>query len=263
MEKGKEKFDIIIQGGQSNADGEGRGFVEKEFNPSSKIKYLNSFKTINLLENYLEIIYEDKPFEISVANNHLNNGELCGDFSLSFAEAYVKQGYLEKGRSLLIIRAAVGGTGFFGKHWGLNDSVYLKMLDMVDYALSLNRENRVVAFLWHQGEHDAVGRHDPKVYQEQLDSMIKAVRSRYGCMPFVVGDFVCEWKKTNKQLCEPILSVIHSVIEQNKKCGFVNTQGLLSNNQKLGNGDIIHFCRQSLQELGCRYFASFCKCLEK
>ena len=38
---------------------------------------------------------------------------------------------------------------------------------------------------------------------------------------------------------------------------FVETDGLLSNAQKFGGTDNIHFCRDALNLLGRRYFAAF------
>ena len=35
---------------------------------------------------------------------------------------------------------------------------------------------------------------------------------------------------------------------------YIETSDLRSNNQKNGDGDEIHFCREDLQELGRRYF---------
>lgn len=119
------------------------------------------------------------------------------------------------------MRAAVGGTGFVKGMWGLKDQLYLKMLEMTDYALSLNQANRVVGFLWHQGECDAFEKNEPDVFKQQLASMIRDVRVRYGTeLPFIAGD-------------------------------------LLSNNQKTGNGDDIHFCREALYVLGRRYFSAY------
>ena len=42
-----------------------------------------------------------------------------------------------------------------------------------------------------------------------------------------------------------------------EKAAFVETADLPSNNQKTGNGDDIHFCRESLHVLGQRYFEKF------
>ena len=131
------------------------------------------------------------------------------------------------------------------------------MVELVDYALALNPENRVVAFLWHQGEHDAFEGNKPEIYREQLTDMIKDVRGRYGNMPFIAGDFVNEWKSKNIESCAPIIDVIRQVISNMGNAAFVETADLPSNNQTRGDGDDIHFSRQSLHELGKRYFEAY------
>ena len=40
---------------------------------------------------------------------------------------------------------------------------------------------------------------------------------------------------------------------------YVETADLRSNDQKTGDGDEIHFCREDLRELGHRYYAAFAK----
>lgn len=257
----KEKFDIIIQAGQSNAQGTGIGAVEKEYCPTDKVYYLNSEKTVDVVESGLKIEFAGAPFQIEIAQECPVNGELTGDFSLTFAENYIKQGLLKEDRKILIVRAAIGGTGFFKKHWGLEDILYLKMLEMVDHALGLNPENKVVAFLWHQGEHDAVEGNTASRYYEQLSTLLKSVRARYGAeIPFIAGDFVNEWKMKNIEACEPIVGAIKKVVKDTPLCAFVETSDLLSNNQKTSNGDDIHFCRQALHVLGARYFDAFLRC---
>lgn len=257
MIKLDEKYDIIIQGGQSNADGSGIGPVSQEFLPNSNIKYLNAKKHVDLVEEGLRIEYVDEPFIIEEAHERFVNGNTVGDFALTFAEDYIKNNRLELGRKLLIIRGAIGGTGFYKGHWGLQDKVYLKLLEMIEYALKLNPENRIVAFLWHQGEHDAFEGNPAENYYKQLTDMLKGVRSRYGMMPFIAGDFVSDWKSKNLASCEPIVDVIRRVVAENTRSGFVETLDLLSNNQKTQNGDELHFCREALHELGHRYYALF------
>ena len=92
--------------------------------------------------------------------------------------------------------------------------------------------------------------------------MLQSVRARYGVMPFVAGDFVYDWKDKNIQICEPIIQVIRNVVKETEKSGFVETDGLLSNDQKIGNKDELHFCRESLYELGRRYFKEFSKVID-
>ena len=254
----KEKYDIIIVGGQSNAEGYGLGPVENAYVPTSQITYLQSKKSVDVIDNNLHIQYdENASFVLEMAEEPVVNGDAKGDFALSFATDYIARGLLATDRKIMIVKASIGGTGFQKGHWGMQDKVYLKMLEMVDYALQLNPENKIVAFLWHQGEHDAFEGNTPENYYKQLSNMLHSVRNRYGVMPFVAGDFVQDWKGKNLQICEPIVQVIRNVVNENEKSGFVETDGLSSNDQKNKNGDDIHFCREGLYTLGHRYFKAF------
>ena len=130
---------------------------------------------------------------------------------------------------------------------------------MINYALSLNPENKITALLWHQGEHEIAKENPPKIYYEQLSSMLFAVKEKYEVpdLPFITGDFVNEWKSTKIEKATPIVNVIKRVTEEMGGI-FIETADLLSNNQKNGDGDIIHFCRESLHVLGKRYFKAYC-----
>ena len=253
-----DKFDIIIQAGQSNAEGMGLGEVEKEFQPSSQIFSLSAERTVEHLPENLIITYADKPFDLKVAEERLSGGKKIADFALPFAQLYAKE-LLQEDRKVLIIRAAVGGSGFYKKHWTRDGVLYTKMLEMLDYALSLNPENRLVAFLWHQGEHDAFEKNDPNVFKEQLNFMIESVRNRYSVpnLPFIAGDFVNEWKMKNLDDCIPIVEKIKETIKDVGCSAFIETSDLLSNDQAVKNGDDIHFCRAAQYELGKRYFKAY------
>ena len=167
---------------------------------------------------------------------------------MSFVREYQNRGYLAEDRKLLILRAAVGGTGFLDNHWKLTDDLYLRMMEMIRTALSLNPENRLVAFLWHQGETDATNHASFDVH--------------YNHLPFVAGDFVQHWKNDNIEICIPVVEAIHAVCRDIKCGAFVETEGLLSNAQELhrdplGWYDPIHFSRKAIYELGRRYFEAF------
>lgn len=256
----KEAYDIIIQGGQSNAEGWGSGSLAKyaPYVPSEKVLYLDVEKEIVQDEKYMTVIYPPKAFVLQMAEERWIDGEQYGDLSLTFAEDYIKRGLLKDNRKLLILRGAIGGSSFWRQHWGLEGNVYQKMIEMTDYALRLNEENRVVAFLWHQGEGDT-NHTSPDEYRQCLEDTLKDVRRRYGEMPFVSGNFVPEWIETRLEKCLAFAEVYRSLAERHAKAAFVETQGLLSNHQKKDNGDMIHFCRESLYELGHRYFDAFCK----
>jgi len=238
-----DMFDIIIQGGQSNAEGCGGGPVKDEYIPSENVLYMNNDLTI------------------SIAEERIWDGNKTNDFSLSFAREYLKSGRLETGRKILIIRSAVGGTGWADNRWGMTDDLYLKMIEMIKTSLDLNTENKLIAFLWHQGETDSGSSRD--VHYNHLRELVESVRNIYKSpnLPFIAGDFVHEWKNatfgSEKEV--PAVQAIKDVCEDIGYAAFVETSELNSNNQDTGCGDTIHFSREALNQLGVKYFNAFLK----
>lgn len=251
-----QNLDIIIQGGQSNAEGYGTGPAEQEFVPREDILYLLDRRTVDGLPRGIAFSGE-KEFYIEPAQEHLELYGLCSDFALTFAERYIQKGHLQPGRKLLIVRTAVGGTSFAAEQWGINNPLHTRLMEMTHYAQNLHHSNKVVGFLWHQGESDAERSCTTQAHKNQLKAMLDEVRGRYGNIPFIAGDFVQEWKNSHISIAEPVIKAIRQVVNESSNAAFVETVGLLSNNQKVGNGDDIHFCRQALQELGLRYYAAF------
>jgi len=242
----KDKFDIIIQAGQSNSDGRGLGFVDHPY-------------TVNKLVWYLTPDYIIEPARETVQKNRI-----LTNYSLAFAQKYLESGRLEEGRKLLILRTAVGGTGFLDNHWKLTDDLYLRMIEMIRTALALNPENHLVALLWHQGETDACHDASYDVHYEHLMTLVTSVRNMFHvpALPFVAGDFVQQWIAANEVICEPVVRAIRSVCRDAGHAAFVETDGLYSNaqdetNPRFGSDDTVHFCRSSLYELGYRYFDAF------
>ncbi|MFA6737109.1 MAG: sialate O-acetylesterase [Saccharofermentanales bacterium] len=237
----KENFDIIIQAGQSNSEGCGQGDVEKPYSANENIWYLNN------------------DFSISVAQERIWGNSIVGDYSLSFAKEYADSGKLQSGRKVLIVRSAVGGTGFLDGHWKPNDDLCLRMMEMIRTALDINSGNKLVAFLWHQGETDASLNAGHKTHYNNLSTLINNVRKAYKCenLPFIAGDFVHHWKYENMQICEPVINAIKAVCSDIGNSMFVETTGLQSNDQKIGNQDTIHFCREALYQLGVKYFKAY------
>lgn len=253
-----ETYDIILQAGQSNAEGYGHGPVEHPYIPDSRILYLTAGDPeageYEPQGDYEIRIAEERPHPTIAPEDRR------GDFSLSFAQAYVAADLLAPDRKLLIVRTAVGGTGFFKGYWRIGDPLYDRMLRMTNYALALNPENRLVGFLWHQGEHEAAFLNDPQRYHDQLLEVVKSVRDRYSMseLPFVCGGFCSQWAQENQPASDNIMAVIRKVAEE-MNGAYIETSDLRSNDQKTGDGDTIHFCREDLQELGRRYFDVFQK----
>lgn len=245
----KETFDIIIQAGQSNSEGYGMGEVEEPYEPNDRVWYMNG------------------DFTIACAAERVMANEVQGNFSLSFAKEYLNSSLLEDGRKLLILRTAVGGTGFLDNRWKMTDDLYLRMMEMIRTALTLNEQNRLVGLLWHQGETDATMNASYEVHYNHLMGLLRSVREEFKVpdLPFIAGDLVPQWEEENAAICEPVVKAMRDVC---RDCGhgwFVETDGLLSNMQQLhrntlGWEDHIHFSRQSIYTLGKRYFEAFMKC---
>ena len=242
----KDKFDIIIQAGQSNSEGYAFGHVEAPYSPDGRIWYMNENDTLSLAVE-------------KVAGNGIQ-----ANFSLPFAREYVNAGRLAEDRKLLILRAGVGGTGFLDNRWKLTDDLYLHMMEMIRTALSLNPENHLVALLWHQGETDAGLHATFDQHYNHLKTLVESVRTAFNVpdLPFIAGDFVHDWRDANIEICTPVLDAIRAVCKDCTPAAFVETNGLKSNAEEgidhplgWGNGDIIHFSRPAIYELGHRYYA--------
>jgi len=239
-------FDIIVLAGQSNAEGYGFGPADDPWQPTDRAWYLNPDMTI-------------VPAAEKVTGN-----EIQSNFALSFAREYMNGGCLADDRRLLILRCAVGGTGFLDNHWKTADDLYLHMMEMIRTALELNPENRLSAFLWHQGETDATLKASYDVHYNHLMTLIRSVREEFAVpdLPFIAGDFVHHWKNDNIEICVPVVDAIRDVCRDCGKGAFAETDGLLSNYQELNRHplgwlDTIHFSRKAIYELGKRYFELF------
>ena len=242
----KEKYDIILQAGQSNADGTGFGEAPNPYEPNDNVWYFNQNFTIS-----------------EAAERVTCRKYVTGDLSLQFARRYIADGRLAAGRKLLIVRSAVGGTGFCDKRWGLSDDLYLQMMAMVKSALALNSDNRLAALLWHQGESDAFNGASFDTHFNNFSTLVNTVRNEFNVpnLPLVAGDFVQEWKAKNTEVCTPIVDAMRKVCAADN-AAFVETDELPSNwedNRAVLNdlNDDIHFCRAALYELGDRYYDAF------
>lgn len=233
-----EKFDIFIQAGQSNAEGYGHGPVIEEFVPDD------------------DLLFYTAAGEIQPAGLHRGwDRDDMGDFSLTFLRDYKKAGLLAPGRKAIVLRAAVGGTGFSTGEWGMQDPLFLQMMEMIRATLALHPENTLKALLWHQGETDSDHDITPEEYTRALTRLVQAVRTEFHVpeLPFLAGDFCPRWRHDHEAMCEPIRGALIDVCCGVGNARFVLTDTLAENDAE----DTIHFSRQSLFDLGQRYFRSY------
>jgi len=238
-------YDIIIVAGQSNAEGCGLGPVDLPCAPDERVLAMS--KEVDAAGGYLVAVAEERAAE----------GISWADFGLPFAREYVAAGLLAPGRKLLLVRAAVGGTGFADKHWGPEDDHYQNMLRMIEAALAMG--GALKALLWHQGETDACFKESEASYAANLRTLLRGVRERFGApaLPFVAGDFVQQWERDNAAVCAPVVAALRSLCAAEAPAAFVETTGLASNEEAIGNGDTIHFSRAAQYALGKRYFEAW------
>ena len=242
----EEKFDILIQAGQSNAQGTAFGDVPHPYIPDPRVLYLQEDMTVTLAREAVE------------------GNAVRGNLGLTFASDYLAAGLLDPGRKLLILRAAVGGTGFMEGHWTPDGAQYQKMLEMARTALAMNPENQLVALLWHQGERDCWQESTYAHHYDHLKTLVDNVRAEFvsPALPFVAGDLVQDWKQAHLSIATPVTEAIRAVCTD---CGgaFVSSEGLPSNRESqvrhpFGNDDDrIHFSRPAVYELGHRYFEAY------
>lgn len=266
-----EKFDIIILAGQSNAESSGLGPAYKdEWQVQNKIYTLKGDYTSTVAKKaygneYLNI-NPSTEYYIEQTKERLYDGKVYGVFANYFAEMY-KNNDLKDDRKILIVHTAVGGTGFAKWHWGLNDPLYKRMLNMTKEALEMNSENRVVAILWHQGEHDAyeppeMADEDRKqTYKKNLSAFIDGVRDAFGSdLPFVCAGFSRFWVKDYPNQCAAVLGATKEVCEIKLNAAFIEkTDDLEVNDEAVANGDTVHFSRKALYVLAERYYDAYKK----
>lgn len=252
-------FDIIILAGQSNAVGYGHGETNYKHKHLSDVWVLDD-------DQPEEVFAIQEPWKIRLRQAQ---EVYTGSLAVRFADEYIKAGNLQPGRKLLIVHCAAGGTSFCKSEWGVGNLLYRRMIDLTDYALNLNSENKIVAFLWHQGESDAFENPDwsaekhYQAYYRALKEQVVSIRNHYHIanLPFLCGGFTEEWAKDYREQCDSIYKANKQICSEIGNAQFIETTDLLSNNQILGDGDSIHFCKQAIFELGLRYYKAYAEIL--
>ena len=268
-------FDIIVVAGQSNAEGNGVSFDNKPMIISDayeiidKNKYGMKLKADGSYDD-LDFVY---PVEIIIRELQERKVDKFynSDLSLSFVKKYQNSRYFSRNRKILVIKTGYGGSGFAFDQQGVGNPLYLRMLDMINKGLSLNEDNRIVALLWHQGEHDAFENAN-FTYQERYDyyysNLLKeflAIKEEYKqfSFPIIAGGLCRDWKKRYKTESEAVEKATIDVCEKIGNAMFVRADDLPSNEEAIHNGDLDHFCKESILVLGERYFDAFASLKDK
>ena len=271
-----EKYDVILLIGQSNAEGHGIGPVENEYEPNEGIMQFTDSYPVMYRVNDAGVEALDVPDETTyritpAAENTRKGVGKLGCLAFTFIKSYYEKYVAGTDRKLLLVRAAIGGTGFLRKQWTPDGVLYKRALDMTDMALGLNSENKLKAILWHQGECEAI---DGKgkgydflysLYKESLNRLISDLKTKYGPVPFLAGGHCDDWIPRFKEESPAITDATRLVISNFDFCGYVETEGLGSNDRIVKGKylDDVHFNRPALYELGERYFKTYEEIINK
>ena len=262
-------FDIIVLAGQSNAEGNGVSLENRPMvvmdayeiidkNPyGMKLKKDGSYAGLDFVYPVETILRELQERKV--------NGTYNSDLSLSFAERYKQSKFYSPNRKILVIKTGYGGSGFAFDQHGVGNPLYRRMLDMIDIGLSLNKGNRIVAFLWHQGEHDAFENaqfSDKERYAYYHSNLLKeflAIKERYKQFefPFITGGLCRGWKKRYPNQSDAVEKATIDVCRAIGDAAFVPGDDLPTNEEVLHNGDDDHYSKESILIMGERYFEAF------
>lgn len=95
---------------------------------------------------------------VKTAHGRASAGKFLADLSKVFADEYIRDGRLQAGRKILLVKTAIGGTCFARDEWDIGSPLLTRLYRMADHALCLNGENRIVALYRRQTIRDNIGR---------------------------------------------------------------------------------------------------------
>ena len=76
-------------------------------------------------------------------------------------------------------------------------------------------------------------------------------------IPLIAGSFPDTFCNEWPEATNAVLKAIYEVVVDDFGGAFVDNKGLESNAQKVGGGDIYHFCKESLRIIGGKYFEKY------
>lgn len=234
------QYDIILVAGQSNTLN-GLGLDPDIDLVSDSIDQLGRWDGHNF-----QIIPAIEPLD----HHDKRKGKI--GFALTFAKLYKKK-HLKQGRKLILIACGKGSTGFKGNSWNQGDPLYTDALERVNHICSKYPGSRMVAMLWHQGEHDV----DNELYYLQLDQMVMAFRNNVSNWQapkiFIAGGLVPFWTSalSSRQKCNLI---IKNICYRVPFTGFADPEKPYVIMKDDNTADSIHFDAKGQREMGRRYF---------
>jgi hypothetical protein len=293
-------YDIVVLGGQSNAVGRGLtgAWSLTAAQIAAKPRVFETVRGYDSAGDPAWIYLTPQTFQITQASEPLMNDSNIHDvagrigFAYSFALLLASQESDAK-RCVLIVPAARSGTSILA--WNLVDRqyagdlafFYLDMISRTKLALAALPNPRVVAFLWLQGEADALTiasidtptpdrlatlMPNAATYLSQLQIVMAQMRTDLGCVPAMLGNlapsFISDFDtnaaiEANAEAVKGQIEAAMQTVANNdscKKMAVISSTGLLTNAQQVvttGFQDFTHFSATSQIALSNRFYKEY------
>lgn len=242
-------FDVFLLAGQSNMVGWDRNFDPVLDAPDPRIQQLGFW---NNHRNF--VIPALDPLDHPQRDNGVG-------LAMQFSRAYLET--LPKGRGILLVPSAFGGTGFYQQRWNPGNDLFEQAVERANAAMATHPKNRFAGILWHQGEDDVrFWGSQPARYAAALDAAIYGFRARIAgaaSAPMILGKFTDSWGLVDTtfnaagETTAAKANIMQAIDETPRRVPFTavaSSTGLAS-----PPGDPIHFSAAGQREHGRRYFA--------
>ena len=176
----------------------------------------------------------------------------AGSFGSIFLYHYynkLQQDFPNREIQLILIPCGAAGSGWAESQypnisWRTDASYMSDLITRIKWAK--NNGYQIDAFLWHQGETDAMSQ--TINYKDILKNFIQSVRDYEGNqnLPFILGEMAQSWVASNPNY-PAYQNMINSIPNEVPYTATTSSAGLTL-------GDVIHFDASSHVELGLRYF---------
>ena len=221
----RDKTDIVLVMGQSNASGRGWPYDPEDSIGSSQVWRW-------CLDGSIRSSIGE-PFGNDVGYVAVGPG-------LAFGKEWVN---LYPDRHIIVVFASQGNTML--SDWKKGSFYYNRALSRIRPTLT---SGTLIGVIWHHGEGDSIYQNEADTYGERLATMIRDFRSDLGQnVPFVcggLGDFLTTTTFPYRNIVNEALSDVDSYVP---KASFVSADGLKD------TGDSTHFTATSQKILGTRY----------
>lgn len=206
-----------------------------------------------------EVNLQEVPLTFYGAYHHsiLASGGNFGSVFMNYYYDQLQTEFPNREIQLLMVPCGAGGSGwaasqFPANSWRTDAAYYSDLIQRIKWAK--NNGYQIDAFLWHQGETDALNQ--TINYKDILYNFIQSVRDFVDNeeLPFVLGEMVPSWVAPDPNL----VSYQELLNEVKDEIPFTG----IASGENLTLADVIHYDAEAHVELGKRYYDQYLLALD-